>query len=213
VALERESPQGGELVISPRQFGSSLRRQRERQNITLKMLEARTKISASLLTGLEKGDCSRWPAGIYSRSWIRAYAEAVGLDPEVTVAQFAACFAETAFPDLPPQKEGTDAEGPAARLSLEPDPGWRVRVALVRAGYACIDLFVVLLAAVAAWITGLTAVWTAVAVSAILVHLAGVAGGAGSASAGAVELVRSTRAAALARERERARESTLAEVA
>ena len=200
-------------MISPRQFGSSLRRQRERQNITVKMLEARTKISASLLTGLEKGDCSRWPAGIYSRSWIRAYAEAVGLDPEVTVAQFAACFTETAFPDLPPQKEGAETDGPAFRLNLEPDPGWRWRVALVRTGFACIDLLVVLLIATVAWVTGVAAVWTAVAISAVLVHLAGVAGGVGSASAGAVELVRSVRAAALERERARARESTLVEAA
>lgn len=200
-------------MISPRQFGSTLRRQRERQNITVKMLEARTKISASLLTGLEKGDCSRWPAGIYSRSWIRAYAEAVGLDPEVTVAQFAACFAETAFPDLPPQKEGAEADGPAFRLGLEPDPNWRWRVALVRAGYGCIDLLIVLIIAATAWLTGTAAVWTTVAIAAIVVHLVGVAGGVGSASAGTVQLVRAARTAALERQRERARESALAEAA
>ena len=202
-------------MISPRQFGSSLRRQRERQNITVKMLEARTKISASLLTGLEKGDCSRWPAGIYSRSWIRAYAEAVGLDPEITVAQFAACFAETAFPDAPPQKDGADADGPAFRLGLEPDPGWRMRVALVRTGFACIDMLVVVVIAAAAWLSGVAAAWPAVAMAAIVVHLAGIAGGVGSASAGTVQLVRAVRTAALERERERARarESALAEAA
>ncbi len=202
-------------MISPRQFGSSLRRQRERQNITVKMLEARTKISASLLTALEKGDCSRWPAGIYSRSWIRAYAEAVGLNPEVTVAQFAACFAETAFPDAPPQKEGAESDGPALRLSLDPDPGWRLRVGLVRAGFGCIDLTIVLLIAVCMWISGVTSAWAGTAIAAVLVHTAGVAGGVGSASEGAVQLVRSVRAAALERERarDRARESTLAEVA
>lgn len=200
-------------MISPRQFGSSLRRQRERQNITVKMLEARTKISASLLNGLEKGDCSRWPAGIYSRSWIRAYAEAVDLDPEVTVAQFAACFSETAFPDAPPRSEEADAERAAFRLSLAPDPGWRVRVALVRAAFGCLDLLVILILATAGWATGFASPWTALAVAAVVVHIAGVAGGVGSATAGSVELMRSVRAAAAERERARTRESTLVEAA
>jgi transcriptional regulator with XRE-family HTH domain len=200
-------------VISPRQFGSSLRRQRERQNITVKMLEARTKISASLLTGLEKGDCSRWPAGIYSRAWIRAYAEAVGLDPEITVAQFAACFAETAFPDAPARTDEAAAEQAGLRLGLDPDPGWRVRVALSRAAFGCIDFAIILLLAGLAWVTGLAPAWTALALAAIIVHIAGVAGGVGSATAGSAQLMRAARAAAAERQRARARESTLAEAA
>lgn len=198
-------------MISPRQFGSSLRRQRERQNITIKMLEARTKISASLLTGLEKGDCSRWPAGIYSRAWIRAYAEAVGLDPEITVAQFASCFAETAFPDTPARTD--EAEGAGLRLGLDPDPGWRVRVALARAAFGGIDFAIILFVAGVAWATGIAGAWTALAVTAMLVHVAGVAGGVGSATAGSAQLMRAARAAAAERERARARESTLAEAA
>lgn len=200
-------------MISPRQFGSSLRRQRERQNITIKMLEARTKISASLLTGLEKGDCSRWPAGIYSRAWIRAYAEAVGLDPEVTVAQFASCFAETAFPDTPPRTDEADAEQAGLRLGLDPDPGWRVRVALTRTAFGCVDFAIILLLAGVAWVTGMAGGWTALAAAAFLVHIAGVAGGVGSATAGSVQLMRAARAAVTERQRARARESTLAEVA
>lgn len=199
-------------MITPRQFGSSLRRQRERQNLTLKMLEARTKISASLLAALEKGDCSRWPAGIYSRAWIRGYAEAVGLDPELTVSQFAACFTETAFPDAPPREDAA-AEPASLRLGLEPEPGWRVKLGLIRTAFALADLSVITLLTITLWLSGYLSMIGACATSALLIHMAGVAGGQGSAAGAVMHLVRTHRESAAARARERARESTLAEAA
>ena len=41
-----------------------------------------------LLEGLEHDDVSRWPSGIFRKSFIRAYAEAIGLDPEPIVREF-----------------------------------------------------------------------------------------------------------------------------
>ena len=200
-------------MITARQFGSSLRRHREGQNITLKMVEARTKISVSLLAGLEKGDCSRWPAGIYSRGWVRAYAQVIGLDPEVTVAQFAACFAETAFPDAPPRSEARESEHATLRLGLEPEPGWRLRAALGRAVFAGADLAMILVLALVGWAAGLVTLVAACALAAVLVHTVGILSGCGSAS-GAIEYrLRTMRESAAARARERARESTLAEAA
>jgi transcriptional regulator with XRE-family HTH domain len=213
MALKRAEPEGGPLVITARQFGSSLRRHRERQNITLKVVEARTKISVSLLAGLEKGDCSRWPAGIYSRSWVRAYAQVIGLDPEATVTQFAECFAETAFPDAPSRAESGGAEQVTLRLGLEPEPGWRVRAALARTPFACIDLVLILSLALATWATGAVTLVSAAAVAAVLIHTIGVVSGCGSTSGAIQHLVRVSRESAEARERRRARESTLAEVA
>lgn len=199
-------------MISPRQFGSTLRRQRERQNITLKMLEARTKISVSLLSALEKGDCSRWPAGIYSRSWVRAYAQAVGLDPEATVTQFAACFADTAFPDAPPRQETDPQDQGGLRLALEPDPGARLRAMAIRAAFAALDLTLVGLVGVLAWFFGYLGFLPAVAAATLLVHIVGVVSGQGSTIGAALHLARAAREPH-ARERERARESALAEVA
>lgn len=200
-------------MITARQFGSSLRRHRERQNITLKMVEARTKISVSLLAGLEKGDCSRWPAGIYSRSWVRAYAQVIGLDPESTVAQFATCFAETAFPDAPSRGEPGGAEQVALRLGLEPEPGWRLRAALARTTFAGIDFAMILALALVAWATGMLSLVSATAMFALLIHAVGVVSGCGSTTGAIQHLVRTSRESAAARERQRARESTLAEVA
>lgn len=200
-------------MITARQFGSSLRRHRERQNITLKGVEARTKISASLLAGLEKGDCSRWPAGIYSRSWVRAYAQVIGLDPETTVAQFAECFAETAFPDASARSESARDGHDSLRLALEPEPGWRLRAALGRAAFACGDLAMTLTLAFVAWAVGIVTLATAIAIAAVMIQSIGILSGCGSASGGIQYLVRTTRESAAARARERARESTLAEAA
>jgi transcriptional regulator with XRE-family HTH domain len=89
-------------VTTRLEFGDWLRRQRERRGITLKAIADQTKVSAGLFAALERGDCSRWPAGIYSRAWVRNYALVVGLDPQVTTERFSQCFAETAFPDPEP---------------------------------------------------------------------------------------------------------------
>jgi transcriptional regulator with XRE-family HTH domain len=80
------------MVSDRRTFGEQLKRQRERRGISLQAISENTKIAASLFVGLENGDCSRWPAGIYSRSYVRAYAEAIGLNADDTVEDFAAVF-------------------------------------------------------------------------------------------------------------------------
>lgn len=79
-------------------FGARLRRERERQRITLAQIAESTKIKASLFEGLERDDVSRWPAGIFRRSFIRAYAQAIGLDTEQVCREFQAHFPERSAP-------------------------------------------------------------------------------------------------------------------
>lgn len=69
-------------------FGSRLRYERERRQIALKSIAESTKISVPLLEALERDDVSRWPSGIFRKSFIRSYAEAVGLQPEPIVREF-----------------------------------------------------------------------------------------------------------------------------
>src|SRR5436190_819375 len=68
-------------------FGARLRQQRERQQIALTSIAEQTKISLSLLEALERNDLSHWPAGIFRRSFIRAYARSIGLEPDVVVRE------------------------------------------------------------------------------------------------------------------------------
>jgi transcriptional regulator with XRE-family HTH domain len=80
-------------------FGGRLRIARERRKLTLDHLADETKLSASMLAALEDGTCARWPVGVYSRSYVRSYAELVGLDPAETVDEFASLYPHLAFVD------------------------------------------------------------------------------------------------------------------
>jgi hypothetical protein len=69
-------------------LGARLRQRREQQRIALTTIAEQTKIKLSLLEGLERDDVSRWPAGIFRRAFIRAYAHAIGAEPDVVVREF-----------------------------------------------------------------------------------------------------------------------------
>src|ERR1700752_5378864 len=69
-------------------FGARMRRRREEQQIALATIAEQTKIKISLLEALERDDVSHWPSGIFRRAFIRAYAHAIGLEPDVIVREF-----------------------------------------------------------------------------------------------------------------------------
>jgi cytoskeletal protein RodZ len=94
-------------------FGPRLRQERERRQISLTSIAANTKISRSLLEALERDDVSRWPTGIFRRSFVRSYAQAIGLDPDEIVREFM-----ERFPD-PSAAPPAEARPSAAALSHE----------------------------------------------------------------------------------------------
>jgi hypothetical protein len=69
-------------------LGIQLRLWREEQGIDLIAIAAQTKIKVSLLEGLERDDVSQWPAGIFRRAYVRAYAQAIRRDPDLVLRQF-----------------------------------------------------------------------------------------------------------------------------
>jgi transcriptional regulator with XRE-family HTH domain len=73
-------------------FGPNLRRVRVQRGISLESIAAATKVHTDLWAGLERNDFSRWPAGIYARAYMRAYAAEVGVDPDATVDAFCRLF-------------------------------------------------------------------------------------------------------------------------
>ena len=79
-------------------FGAKLKAQRERQSMTLAVIAGQTKIKQSLLEGLEQDDISRWPEGIFRKAYVRAYAKAVGLDPDAIVREFLEAYPEPVEP-------------------------------------------------------------------------------------------------------------------
>lgn len=91
--------------MTPEAFGEKLRRRRERDGISLLTIADQTKISRRLFADLERGDCSRWPAGLYARAYVRAYAQAIGLDSDEVVGEFCDLFPQFAPPPPPEAAE------------------------------------------------------------------------------------------------------------
>jgi transcriptional regulator with XRE-family HTH domain len=76
--------------IDKTDFGTTLRAAREARGISLRQIANTTKISVAALIALERNDVSRLPGGIFTRSFIRSYADEVGLDPEQAIRDFLA---------------------------------------------------------------------------------------------------------------------------
>src|SRR5262245_41942344 len=149
------------VTAAHRSFGRRLQDHRERAGITLATIAEATKIKLSLLDDLERGDLSKWPGGIFRRSFVRTYATAVGLPPESLVDEFVQLF---------PEADTSDVGGaPRAelRLTLRLDP-WRHVVAfgirVITAGAEAGAIVVV--AWLAAWMAATNA-WTTCAVIAL----------------------------------------------
>jgi transcriptional regulator with XRE-family HTH domain len=80
----------------PESFGARLRMRREDRQIALTSIAEETKIKLALLEGLERGDVSHWPSGIFRRAYLRAYAHMIGLDPDEALREFLELYPEPA---------------------------------------------------------------------------------------------------------------------
>jgi transcriptional regulator with XRE-family HTH domain len=106
------------------EFGARLRQERERRKISLDSIAASTKVNVALFEGLERGDVSRWPSGIFRRSFVRAYAAAIGLDSDAVVREFV-----EKFPDAEPQAVEAATPEPKHEPTPEVRAGLRLKVA------------------------------------------------------------------------------------
>jgi cytoskeleton protein RodZ len=69
-------------------FGENLQREREMRGVTLQEISAATKISVRFLQALEAEEFTKLPGGIFTRSFIRAYAKYLGLDEDRLLAEY-----------------------------------------------------------------------------------------------------------------------------
>ena len=149
-------------------FGPDLRRARERRGLSLEQIAERTKVAASLYAGLERNDLSRWPSGLFRRAFVRAYAEAVGLDPEDVCRRFVALFPEEGAGPHPaaselPAPTPESADHPRLTLAVPPPPPARVGERLWRRGAAAaVDVaLAVIPAAIVSFLAGWGWFWLA----------------------------------------------------
>ncbi|HEX5732743.1 MAG TPA: helix-turn-helix domain-containing protein [Blastocatellia bacterium] len=69
-------------------LGEELKRRREERNISLADISEATRIGTRFLKAIESDNYSILPGGIFTRSFIRAYAKQVGLNEDEAVAQY-----------------------------------------------------------------------------------------------------------------------------
>jgi cytoskeleton protein RodZ len=69
-------------------FGATLKKARESKGISLDQIAKTTRISTRLLNAIENEEFHLLPGGIFNRGFIRAFADAVGVDPDQAVADY-----------------------------------------------------------------------------------------------------------------------------
>ena len=95
-------------------IGDLLRAERERQNLSIKDIERGTSIRSLYIEAIEKGEYKTLPGEVYTKGFIRNYANFLKLDADAAVKQ----FNEERHPDHPVTESG--AQQP---LQAEPAPG------------------------------------------------------------------------------------------
>ena len=84
-----ETGNGGErghavVPLTPK----DIRTRREAAGVTLEAISERTKVPLQLFEGLENGNFDGWPAGLFSRAFVRSYALETRVDPGELLALF-----------------------------------------------------------------------------------------------------------------------------
>jgi cytoskeleton protein RodZ len=68
--------------------GETLRRERLRRKIELASIAAELKISSRMLEAIETDDYDKLPGGVFAKSFVRQYANLLGLDADEVASQF-----------------------------------------------------------------------------------------------------------------------------
>ncbi len=83
---------------------------RQAAGVTLQQISDATKIGTGFLTAIEEGRFQDLPGGLFTRSYIRQYAAAIGLDPDPILRSL-----------------DTPADAPARQIPQRETPGALVR--------------------------------------------------------------------------------------
>lgn len=75
------------LVLS--ELGLRLKNARAEKNISLEELQSTTKIQKRYLQAIEEGNLDILPGHFYARAFVKSYADAVGIDPEILFVEYA----------------------------------------------------------------------------------------------------------------------------
>lgn len=82
-------------VVNMSALGDILREARERKNLTFYQAEKQTRINSTVLKALEEGKCDNVLNATYVKSFLKKYAEFLGLDPSQIVNDYKRLHPET----------------------------------------------------------------------------------------------------------------------
>lgn len=132
-------------------IGETLREARLRRKVDITEVEAATKIRAKYLRALENEEFDRLPGSTYARTFLRTYAEYLGLDPHLLVEEYRVRHEPAPDEDLQPlappaprRRRAEAARPQAARRTLPAirSPGLGVVVAGVAVGILLLFLVI-----------------------------------------------------------------------
>ncbi|HJQ69442.1 MAG TPA: helix-turn-helix domain-containing protein [Blastocatellia bacterium] len=107
-------------------LGEELKRRREERNISLADISEATRIGTRFLKAIESDNYSILPGGIFTRSFIRAYAKQVGLNEDEAVALYQLQVTGQAAEAAPPQPQAVENVvrqiPPPEKRPRKPDP-------------------------------------------------------------------------------------------
>lgn len=99
-------------------IGDTLRRERERQNLTIQDIERETSIRALYIEALEQGEYDKLPGEVYAKGFIKNYANFLELDGEDMVKKF---IMEISPTTIAPEEAKPEVEKPAAVAEKKSD--------------------------------------------------------------------------------------------
>jgi cytoskeleton protein RodZ len=86
----------------PQAIGDTLREARMRQKIDITEIESKTKIRAKYLRAMENEEFDLLPGSTFAKSFLRTYADALGLDSHRLVEEYRSQYEPRDESDLPP---------------------------------------------------------------------------------------------------------------
>lgn len=105
-------------------LGDILRREREKQNLTVKDVEQETSIRALYIEAIENGDYKSLPGEVYAKGFIRNYAGFLKLDADAILQQYREENHPEEVQEVPAPETSAPVAQPRTKVSVPPRPAF-----------------------------------------------------------------------------------------
>jgi cytoskeleton protein RodZ len=129
---EITAPSSGSEPFDRHNIGSRLRAAREAKGLSLSQLADQTRVRINALEAIEAGDFERLPEPIYVQSYLRAFAQAVGVPVDPVLEAF-----RRTSPSVPPPSAVAAA---VSRRTIETKPSGGISMGGIALGLAALAL-------------------------------------------------------------------------